>query len=147
MKSFREQIRSSTLVLIIAVLVVFSGLVYWGLTNLLQRFVDGRLLGLAETLTNVIEQKPELLSTLKDEIVSQKNARPGDKRNAELGEVSHSIQVLALDGTVLWKTADVLRGPPLSAAVLNRAKTGEIVYESVYSTAGKKLRRIVMPIH
>jgi heavy metal sensor kinase len=41
----------------------------------------------------------------------------------------------------------VLRGPPLSAAVLNRAKTGEIVYESVYSTAGKKLRRIVMPIH
>jgi len=44
MKSFREQIRSSTLALIIAVLVVFSVLVYWGLTTLLQRFVDGRLL-------------------------------------------------------------------------------------------------------
>ena len=147
MKSFREQIRSSTLALIIAVLFVFSGLVYWGLTTLLQRFVDGRLLGLAETLTNVIEQKPELLSALKDEIVAQKNAGPGDERNDELGEVSHSIQVLGLDGTVLWKAADVLRGPPLSTAVLNRGKTGEIVYESVYTTAGKQLRRIVMPIH
>ena len=147
MRSFREQIRSSTLALIIAVLVVFSGLVYWGLTTLLQRFVDGRLLGLAETLTNVIEQKPELLSTLEDEIVSQENERPGDERNGELGEVSHSIQVLALDGTVLWKAADVLRGPPLSTAVLNRGMTGEIVYESVYTTAGKQLRRIVMPIH
>jgi len=147
MKSFRAQIRSSTLALIIAVLVVFSVLVYWGLTTLLQRFVDGRLLGLAETLTNVIEQKPELLSTLKEEIVLQKSERLGDERNEDLGEVSHSIQVLALDGTVLWKAEDVLRGPPLSAAVLNRGMTGEIVYESVYTTAGKKLRRIVMPIH
>lgn len=147
MKSFREQIRSTTLALIIAVLVVFSGLVYWGLTTLLQRYVDGRLLGLAETLTNVIEQKPELLSTLKEEIVLQKSEQLGDERNEDLGEVSHSIQVLALDGTVLWKAADVLRGPPLSAAVLNRGMRGEIVYESVYTTAGKNLRRIVMPIH
>jgi hypothetical protein len=88
MKSFRAQIRSSTLALIIAVLVVFNGLVYWGLTSLLQRFVDGRLLGLAETLTNVIEQKPELLSTLKNEIVLQKSERPGDERSDELSEVS-----------------------------------------------------------
>ena len=77
MKSFRAQIRSSTLALIITVLVVFNGLVYWGLMTLLQRFVDGRLLGLAETLTNVIEQKPELLSPLKDEILSQKMTTRG----------------------------------------------------------------------
>lgn len=147
MKSFRAQIRSSTLALIIAVLVVFNGLVYWGLTSLLQRFVDGRLLGLAGTLTNVIEQKPELLSTLKNEIVSQKSERPGEERNDELREVSHSVQVLALDGTVLWKAADVLRGPALSTAVLNRGKAGEIVYESVHTGAGTRLRRIVMPIH
>jgi heavy metal sensor kinase len=41
----------------------------------------------------------------------------------------------------------VLRGPALSTAVLNRGKSGEIVYESVQTTAGKRLRRIVMPIH
>lgn len=147
MKSFRAQIRSSTLALLITVLVVFNGLVYWGLVTLLQRFVDGRLLGLAETLTTVIEQKPELLSPLKDEILSQKHERPGDERNDELREVSHSVQVLALDGTVLWKAADVLRGPPLSTAMLNRGKTGEVGYESVVTTSGKRLRRIVMPIH
>ena len=146
MKSFRVQIRSSTLTLILVVLVAFNVLVYWGLETLLQRYVDGRLLGLAETLAKLIEQQPELLSTSEGEIVSQKNDRPDDERSQELREVSHSVKVLALDGAVMWKGADVLRGPPVSTEVLSRGKTGEIVYESVHTSTGMSLRRIFMPV-
>jgi hypothetical protein len=143
MKPFRAQIRSSLLALIMVVLLASNLLIYWGLQTLLQRFVDGRLLGLGETLVRLIEERPELLLTSESEIVPQKDERPDDEG---LREVTHSIQVLALDGTVKRKAAHVLGGPPVSAEVLRQGKAGKIAYESVHTSTGMSLRRIFMPI-
>ena len=55
MKSLRSLISWSAFVLM-AGLLLFSGLVYAASETLLQRFVDGRLLVLAESLAAFVEQ-------------------------------------------------------------------------------------------
>ena len=59
MKSLRSLISWSAFVLM-AGLLVFSALVYAASEILLQRFVDGRLLVLAETLAEFVERHPHL---------------------------------------------------------------------------------------
>jgi heavy metal sensor kinase len=146
MKSFRVQIRSSVLVLITVVLLASNLLIYLGLQALLHRFVDGRLLGLGETLSKLIEQRPELVLPSEREFLSNKEKRSGDEGTQELREVSHSIQVLGLDGTVQWKAVGALEGPPVPPEVLRQGQAGKIVYESVQTSTGLSLRRIFVPI-
>ena len=50
MRSFRTHLRGSALILITALLLTFNTLVYWGFHRLLQEYVDGRLLGLAQKI-------------------------------------------------------------------------------------------------
>jgi heavy metal sensor kinase len=142
MKSFRVQIRSSALVLISVVLLTSNLLIYLGLQALLHRFVDGRLLGLGEAVAELIEERPELV--LRE--FGSKEKRPDEQGSQELREVSHSIQVLDLDGTVRWKAAGALEGPPVSSEVLRQGQAGKIIYESVETSAGMSLRRIFVPI-
>jgi hypothetical protein len=61
MKSLRGLIRRSALILMAALLLAFSVLVYAGGDALLRRFVDGRLVGLAETVARIVEQHPTLI--------------------------------------------------------------------------------------
>jgi hypothetical protein len=63
MKYLSRLIRQSALILMAALLLVFSGLTYIGGDALLHRFVDGRLLGLAETLAKIIEQYPAIIES------------------------------------------------------------------------------------
>ena len=146
MKSFRVQMRSSLLVLITVVLLASDVVIYVGLQALLQRFVDGRLLGLGQTLGKLIEQRPELLLRSEGEFVSSPDERPGDEGSQELPEVSHSIRVLDLDGTARWRAAGAFGGPPVSTEVLKQGGAGKIVYESVQTSTGRSLRRIFVPI-
>ncbi|HSQ91579.1 MAG TPA: hypothetical protein VLM19_05350, partial [Nitrospiraceae bacterium] len=61
MKSLRSSIRQSALALMAGLLLVFSVLTYIGGDALLHRFVDGRLLALAETLAKIVEQHPNIV--------------------------------------------------------------------------------------
>ena len=61
MKSLRSLIRQSALLLMAGLLLVFSVLIYVGSDALLHRFVDGRLLALAETLAKIVEQHPNII--------------------------------------------------------------------------------------
>jgi len=61
MKSLRSLIRQSVLILMAGLLLVFSVLMYVGGDALLRRFVDDRLLGLAETLAKIVEQHPNII--------------------------------------------------------------------------------------
>ena len=146
MKSFRVQIRSSLLVLITVVLLASDVLIYVGLQALLQRYVDSRLLGLGQTLGKLIEQRPDLVLSLEREFVSTEDERPGKEGSQELPEVSHSIRVLDLDGTLRWKAVGAFEGPPVSAEVLGQAKAGRIAYESVHTSTGMSVRRVFVPI-
>ena len=145
MKSFRVQIRSSLLVLITVVLLVSNLMIYLGLQALLQKYVDGRLLGLGQTLSRLIEERPEWLLRSEGALVSPPE-RLAEERNQELPEVSHSIRVLALNGTVRWETEDSAAGPVVSHEALEQGKAGHIAFESVTTSAGTSLRRIIVPI-
>jgi len=127
-------------------LVTFNTLVYWGYQGLLQKYVDGRLIGLAQTLATLIQQRPELLQAADHEIVSRQGQLEDDERTHELREASHSIQVLDRAGLVIWKGVDVPLRPPISKGVLARSVGGETVYETLDMTPGTPIRRIVVPI-
>jgi heavy metal sensor kinase len=137
MKSFRVQIRSSLLIFVAVLLLVSNLVIYMGLHTLLQRYIDSRLLALGQTLGKLFQQQPDLLGS---------ERAPGDERSEELPEVSHSIRVLDLDGTVLWKAPGSFEGPLVPMEVMEEAKAGKIVYESVDTLAGMSVRRLVMPI-
>ncbi|HKU53235.1 MAG TPA: hypothetical protein VJQ25_12245, partial [Nitrospira sp.] len=146
MKSFRVQIRASLLALITVVLLASNVLIYLGLQALLQKYVDGRLLGLGQTLGRLIEERPELLLRSEGALVSPPIERLADEPNQELPEVSHSIRVVDLNGTVRWSAEDAAAGPALSSEVLEQGKAGQIAFESVTTSAGARVRRIVVPI-
>jgi len=146
MKSFRVRIRFSLLGFITVVLLASDVVTYVGLQLLLQRYVDSRLLGLGQTLGRLIEQQPDLMLRSEGEFVSTQDDRPGNEGIQELPEVSHSIRVLDLDGTVRWKAAGAFGGPPVSAEALRQAKAGQIVYESVQTSTGMSVRRIFVPL-
>ena len=91
MSSFRAQFRLYTVALIAALLGGFNVVVYTGFHSLLQQYVDGRLFGFADTLAELIEQRPELLKRSDHEIVVPRGAQVADDRMKELREVSHSV--------------------------------------------------------
>jgi heavy metal sensor kinase len=54
--------------------------------------------------------------------------------------------VLDLNGAVRWRAEDAAAGPALSSEVLEQGKAGHIAFESVTTSAGTTVRRIVVPI-
>ena len=146
MRSFRTQFRLYTVALIAALLIVFSMLVYAGFHSLLGQYVDGRLLSFADTLAELIEQRPELLKRSDHEIVVPRGAQVADERMQELREVSHSVHVLALDGTVVWQGSAVVPRPSVDTTLLERGKTGEVVYKTIDTFSGAQVRQVFVPI-
>ncbi len=113
MKSLRDLISWSAFILM-AGLLVFSGLVYVASELLLQRFVDGRLLVLAETLAEFVERQPALFKT------SGKDGAPTNELTQSMTEphvlpdVTHALRVFSADGSLLWRSphASVLLSLP-----------------------------------
>ena len=145
MKSLRVRMRSSLLVLITMVLLASDLVIYLGLQSLLQRFVDGRLLGLGQTIGKLIEERPDFILKSDGDHASKHGDRPGNE-GQELPEVLPSIRVLDLDGIVRWTAAGPFAGPPVSSEALRQGKAGQVVYESVQTSAGMSVRRIFLPI-
>ena len=145
MKSLRVRMRSSLLVLITMVLLASDLIIYLGLQSLLQRFVDGRLLGLGQTIGKLIEERPDFILKSDGDHASKHGDRPGNE-GQELPEVLPSIRVLDLDGIVRWTAAGPFAGPPVSSEALRQGKAGQVVYESVQTSAGMSVRRIFLPI-
>jgi heavy metal sensor kinase len=144
--SFRTQFRLYTVALIAALLVVFNMLVYIGFHSLLQQYVDRRLFGFADTLAELIEQRPELLKRPDHELVVPRGAQVADERMQELREVSHSVHILSLDGTVVWEGSAVVPRPSVDGAVLERGKNGEVVYATIETSSGASVRQVFVPI-
>ena len=61
MNALGRLIRTTALMLVGGLLLAFSLLIYVGGETLLNRYVDRRLLELADTLGRIIEQRPELI--------------------------------------------------------------------------------------
>jgi len=147
MKSLRGLIRHSGLILLAGLLLFFSLLVYAGGEALLRRYVDGRLLGLAQTLAKIVEQHPELIDSSNDEYALAAEVAGNDKHQRELQEVAHSLMIFSADGRVVWKGPQAVARHPLPGdTVLQRLRLGHTVFETVESVEGTPIRHLFLPI-
>jgi heavy metal sensor kinase len=147
MTSFRGQIRLAAIIFILGLLMVFNMVVYWGFQTLLTRYVDGRLVELADILAHLVAERPELLQAKDGEILPEEEGRqPIDEHSQELREVSHRIQILAPNGTVVFKGEDVIPLPPVSQSALEQVRRGEAVFDTVDAPNGSPVRRVLVPV-
>ena len=103
MKSLRGVISQSALILMGGLLLVFSVLIYVGGDALLHRFIDGRLLGLAETLATIVERHPDIIENSGEDHTLAAEVTRNENQRHELHEVTHSLMVFSPDGRVVWK--------------------------------------------
>ncbi|HJU05310.1 MAG TPA: ATP-binding protein [Nitrospiraceae bacterium] len=147
MKSFRGLVRQSTLAQIAGLILIFSLLVYWGFETLLHQYVDGRLFALADTLGRLIQQRPDLVQLLDEDLLAQEEgAVRNEEERHQLREAAHSVRLLSSDGRLVWEGSDVLPQSPMEPAALERARGGEALYDTVRTADGSSIRRVSLPI-
>ena len=146
MKSLRSLIRQSALILMAGLLLVFSVLIYVGGDALLRRFVDGRLLGLAETLAKIVEQHPNIIESSGEDRALAAEVSRSKKEQHELQEVTHSLRVFSPDGRVVWKGPEAVAQQPVPDHVFEQVRLGNTVFETVESTDGTPVRHLFIPI-
>ena len=147
MKSLRNLIRQSALLLMAGLLLVFSVLVYTGSQALLHRFVDGRLLALAETMAKIVEEHPNIIEKSgEDFTLAAEMSRSGSDHH-DIQEATHSLLVFSPEGRVLWKGAEgVAEHPTPDDTVFERVRHGNTVFETVESSDGTPIRHLFLPI-
>ncbi|WP_447979978.1 sensor histidine kinase [Candidatus Nitrospira bockiana] len=146
MKTLRSDIRYSALVVIAVLLAGFSLVLYWGFANLLHQYVDGRLLGAAQTLARLIAERPDLLRQPGEEIIGVDREHESDEKQHELRETALSIVVLTLDGRPVWKGSHVMPRPPISPERLQEVRGGEPAFETIATGDVAPVRRVSVPI-
>jgi heavy metal sensor kinase len=146
MKSLHGLIRQSALILIAGLLLVFSIVIYAGGDTLMRRFVDARLLGLAETLAKIVEHNPDFMKApVEDPVVSADVSR-GEKEQLQVSGVTHSLRVFSPEGVLLWKRSDAETQQPMTEHVFEQARLGHVVVETVESVDGTAVRHLFLPI-
>ncbi|MER3422906.1 MAG: hypothetical protein C4293_06410, partial [Nitrospiraceae bacterium] len=146
MTSFRRRIQYSALTLIVILLVMFDVVVFWAFHTVLHTYVDARLKAVAEAWADIIERNDGFLFALSQpgqEAVG--SAVPDKGQQIELREAALSIRILALAGTVLWKGAAAVSGPPVDPQLLSQVGSGTPLYDTIYID-GLRVRRVWVPI-
>ena len=146
MKSLRSLIRQSVLILMAGLLLVFSVLIYVGGDALLHRFVDGRLLGLAETLAKIVEQHPNFIESSGEDFALAAEVSRSKTEQHALHEVTHSLRVFSPDGRLVWNSPNAVAQQPVLDNVLEQVRLGNTVFETVESADGRPVRQLFIPI-
>src|SRR5579884_810234 len=146
MKSLHTLIRVSALTLMAGLVATFSVLVYIGGDSLLRQYVDGRLLGLAETLAQLIERRPDLIESGAEELVPAQEPGQTPEERHELREVAHSVLIFATDGHLVWKGSDVGPRGRLPETFVDQVQRKPAVFETVRHPDGASVRRVSIQI-
>lgn len=146
MNALGRLIRTTALMLVGGLLLAFSLLIYVGGETLLNRYVDRRLLELADTLGRIIEQRPELIRSAGGELVALGQNGRSQEEQHELREASHTMRVLSVDGQLVWKGSDVVPRPPVLRTLLDQVARGETVFDLVHLQDGSPIRRVSIPV-
>lgn len=142
MKSLRSLISWSTF-LFIAGLLVLSGLVYVTSEVLLNRFVDGLLLELSDTLAELVEQRPEIFEK------SGQAVGPAGRSNQErqvLPDVPHSLRVFSTDGRLLWSSPNAAVQESIPPHILRQVQIEHTVFVTIESATGMPARHLFLSI-
>jgi signal transduction histidine kinase len=146
MKSLSSLIRQSTLILMAGLLLVFSMLIYIGGEALLHRFVDGRLLALAETLAKIVEKYPGIIEDSGEDFGLAAEMIWGKKDRNQLDEVPHSFRVFLPDGRMIWKDPNASAQQPIPDHVLEEVRRQNIVFETIGLSDNRPARRLFISI-
>ncbi len=146
MRSFRSQIRLSALLLIVALLVTFSVLLYYGLSTILHRYQDARLLAFGENWAEFIEETNEALPESLQRPALSDQHETDNEENREMREVARSLLILTPEGTIVWKGASAQTRPLLPEALRTKVLRGETVYDTIEIANAPPVRRISVPV-
>ncbi|HZC82381.1 MAG TPA: histidine kinase dimerization/phospho-acceptor domain-containing protein, partial [Nitrospiraceae bacterium] len=146
MPSFRSRIRLSALFLIGALLVIFSLLLYSGLSVILHRYLDARLLVFGENWADFIEETNEALPDSTHQPAFSMQHETDSEENRELREVAHSLLILSPDGAIVWKGASAQTRPSLPEPLRAKVLRGETVYDTIAINNAPPVRRISVPV-
>ena len=143
MKSLRSLISWSVFVLM-AGLLVFSALVYAASEILLHRFVDGRLLVLAETLAEFVERHPEFFEhSGKDSAPTNELTHNATEQHV-LPDVTHALRVFSTNGSLIWRSAHATVQGPLPPRVLEQVRLKNILFETLDAPDGTPARHLFL---
>src|ERR1700752_3583645 len=103
MSSFRSRMRLSAPLLIGVLLVTFSLLLYFGLSVILHRYLDPRLLVFGENWAEFLVETNEALPDAVHQPVLTDKHESDSEEDRELREVARSLLILSPDGNVVGK--------------------------------------------
>ena len=143
MKSLRSLISWSAFVLM-AGLLLFSALVYATSEILLHRFVDGRLLVLAETLAEFVEWHPEFFEhSGKDSAPTNELTRSATEQQV-LPDVTHALRVFSTNGSLLWRNVHATVQGSLPPRVVEQVRLKNILFETLDAPDGTPARHLFL---
>ena len=143
MKSLHSLISWSAFVLM-AGLLVFSGLVYAASEILLQRFVDGRLLVLAETLAEFVERQPDLFKGNRKDSAPTNELTQSETEPHVLPDVTHALRVFSTDGAIRWRSPHAPVIPSLPPRVQEQVRLKNILFETHDAPDGTPVRHLFL---
>lgn len=143
MKSLRNLISWSAFVLM-AGLLLFSALVYAASEVLLQRFVDGRLLVLGETLAEFVERKPELFEHRDRDIAPTSELTQSATDQHVLPDVTHALRVFSSGGLLLWRSPHATRLESLPPRILEQVRLKNVLFETFKAPDGIPARHLFL---
>jgi len=146
MKSLRGVTSKSAVMLMAGILLAFSVLIYVGVEVLLDRYVDGRLMALAETIAKIAEQHPNILEESNEEQTRATERVQRNKVQQGFQGVTHSIRIFSSDGRLVWKVFDTVPQETVAGWVIEQVRLGNPVYESTQSTDGTPVRHVYISI-
>ncbi|MBH0177421.1 MAG: hypothetical protein HP491_06045 [Nitrospira sp.] len=142
MKSLRSLISWSTF-LLMAGLLVLSALVYVTSEVLLNRFVDGLLLELSDSLAELVEQRPEIFEK------SGQDVGPAGRSNQErqvLPDIPHSLRVFSADGRLLWNSPNAAVQESVPPHIFRQVQIEHTVFVTIESATGMPARHLFLSI-
>lgn len=144
MKSLRSLISWSVFVLM-AGLLVFSALVYVASEILLQRFVDGRLLVLGETLAEFVERQPDLFKSNKKDSAPTNELIQSAMEPRVLPDVTHALRVFSTDGRLIWSSPHAAAPDTISPRVFEQVRRSNLVFDTLDAADGTPARHLFLP--
>ncbi|NOT23512.1 MAG: hypothetical protein HOP22_12425 [Nitrospiraceae bacterium] len=146
MKSLRDVTSKSAVILMAGILLAFSVLIYVGVEVLLDRYVDGRLMALAETIAKIVEQHPNILEESNEErsLATERIQRNTEQQGFQ--GVTHSIRIYSSDGRLVWRVSDTVPQQSVAGWVIEQVRSGNPVYESAQATDGTTARHLYISI-
>lgn len=146
MSSFRRRVRLSSLLLIGMLLTTFSILLYSGLSVLLHRYMDARMLAFGETWAAFIQETNDVPPDSAPRVRLPDGSQADTEENREMHEVALSLLILSPDWSVVWKGVSAQARPRLPVVSQARVLRGETVLDTIENESGPPIRRISVPV-